>query len=345
MDLPSISYKHDQLSWTTMPEDIWIYIIAQSAAKDTLRKTCTTLRNVASSSNEKILVHHALKLSEKALERFVLYHGALGNSVIVRNLLSKGANPNACDDTNISLMHYAAQHGYIDIVDMLLLHPALIKTNIMKCQESPLVYAMRYKQDGVAERIFSKYSIHGGNALCCAIQEGSLNTVRSLLARAINVNSISSGGSYPLCIAAEFGHVHMMKLLIANGANVNYRVKNGMSHFTSLHYATHKGHTNAVQLLIAHGADITIPGGFFCYTPLHYASEEGYVQITEILLENGAHVNEKTVYECTPLDLAKNDVVKQLLIAHGGKTNSELKQDELTRNDNVQPEKYNCVMQ
>ncbi len=74
---------HERSSiFVKLPEDTWIDIIAHYQIKDTLRKTCRYFRDLASSTNEKILKHSALVLSAKALERFVLYQGALGNSTM-----------------------------------------------------------------------------------------------------------------------------------------------------------------------------------------------------------------------------------------------------------------------
>jgi len=125
---------------------------------------------------------------------------------------------------------------------------------------------------------------------------------------------------------------------------VEYRSTTNIDNISAvpLHFAACNGHTNAVQLLIEYGADVNIKTSPRNSTSLHFSSEQGHIHIVKILLDNGAHINEISDRVNTPLDLAKNDDVKQLLIAYGGKTSAKLKQLELTQNN---PEKDNCVMQ
>jgi len=190
MEQQDIIHANSQNSWITMPKEIWTYIIAHYHIKDDLRKTCTYLRKLASSTNTDILTHPSLVLSEKALEQFVLYHGASGDSAIVRNLLDKGANPNACGDKHMTLMHYAAQYGYVEIVNMLLKHPALITTDIANGEESPFYRALQYNQGATVKQIFLACKLHGGDALCYAAQKGLLHTTRALLACNIHLMDI-----------------------------------------------------------------------------------------------------------------------------------------------------------
>jgi ankyrin repeat protein len=53
---------------------------------------------------------------------------------------------------------------------------------------------------------------------------------------------------------------------------------------------------------------------------LHYAVKNNHDQVVRILLENGANVNAIAYeYRKRPLDVASNDEIKALLIAHGAK--------------------------
>ncbi len=342
MEQQSIIHVNDQNPWLAMPKEILTYIIAHYHLKDTIRKTCASWHVIASSTNTNILTHPSLVLSEKALERFILYHGALGDSAIVRNLLAKGANPNAEDDKQMTLMHYAAEYGYIDIVDILLEHPDLITSNISKDNQSPFSLAIQYHQSAVIKRIFSACNLHGGNALCEAVKQESLTSVRTLLTCNIDANSPNEKGNYPLTFAAINGHTHIIKLLIINGARVNDFSKNPYVKLAPLHLAARYGYTSATELLIEYGSNVNIKGINAGITPLHCASERGHYHIVQILLNNNAHVNAISNNDSTPLDVAEKDNVKQLLIAYGGNTSAELKQLTLKKN---KPEKDNCVIQ
>ncbi len=210
----------------------------------------------------------------------------------MNHLLAKGANPNTCDDTNTSLLHYAAEYGYIDIVDMLLQHPALITNDIAKGEGSPFWRAAQCNQNTVVERILQVCTINHEGMLYNAVQKGLLNTVRTLLACNFDANSTNSLGYHSLTYAAQVGHVHIMKLLIASDAIVNCHSKNE-DHLTPLNSAAYFGYVVAVQLLIDYGADVNIKGGYGNLTPLHCASEKHIFKLIEVLLDNGAYVNAK----------------------------------------------------
>jgi len=358
----------EENKWLTMVEDIWIHTIACCESKGALSKTCKYLHDFTSKNKGKILTHPSLVLSDKGLETFFLYYGALGNKTVVDNLLQKGANPNACDDKNMSLMHYAAQYGYIDIIKMLLQHPTLITSDIATGNQSPIGRAIHCNQSAVVKYIVSACSLPVGDILCYAAEKGSLNTVQTLLT-CTSANSPNSHGYYPLHLAAIEGHTHIAKFLIANGALVDCCSTNkGNIGSIPLHFAASGGSTNMVQLLIEHGADVNLKEGRQGLAPLHVASEKGHVPVIEILLKNNAHINETTNIGWTPLHdasynghpqaieiLLKNNAdvnaqgnlgstpldvsvrrysicikqIEKLLIAHGGKTSAELQQAEL----------------
>lgn len=289
-------------------KNIWTTIIALCEAKNSIRKTCTYFRDIASEKNEPIFMHPSLVLKEKTLEKFILYYGALGHSEIVHNLLAIGANPNACDNKSVSLIHCAAQCGHVDIVDALLQAQNLNTNNVMLAYLS----AVRNDQHTIVERIFSTYIIpNNGEALCYAAKHGAFNTAHILLNTThlnIKSNYRDTDGNYPITYAAIAGNTSIIKLLIEKGANINCN-----SHDSK--------------------------------TPLHCACEGGHIGIIEMLLQNNAHVNAKTNDGRTPLDCAKNDAVKELLMQHGGKTSAHLESESEQIGPKNKRKKDNCVMQ
>ena len=54
-------------------------------------------------------------------------------------------------------------------------------------------------------------------------------------------------------------------------------------------------------------------------TPLHLAALHGNTEVVDFLLKKEADPNAKDEYGQTPLDRAKNEEIKQLLRAKGGK--------------------------
>ncbi len=139
------------------------------------------------------------------LERLTLYHGAVGDCAMVHTLLSQDIDPNIQekatiqDRANMSLMHYAAQYGYLDIVNMLLEHPAFITTQIAGGENSPLYLAMKHNQHAVIKQILQTCNVvNGGQALCYANKKKILNVVHTLLVCKIDAKALYHDGLFPL---------------------------------------------------------------------------------------------------------------------------------------------------
>ena len=89
--------------------------------------------------------------------------------------------------------------------------------------------------------------------------------------------------------------------------------------------AAREGNIEAVKQHLAAGADVGVKGGRMGGTPLHYAATHGHKEIVELLIAKGANVNAKNKYGTTPLDMANDREIADLLRKHGGKTGEELK--------------------
>ena len=79
--------------------------------------------------------------------------------------------------------------------------------------------------------------------------------------------------------------VASVKSLLAKGVNVNatYRYDR-----TPLSFACDRGNTEIVKLLLDAGASVNAKDSFYGATPLTWASSKGYVEIVGMLLERGA---------------------------------------------------------
>lgn len=262
------------------------------------------------------------------LENEMLYQGSLGNTEKVRDLLNQGANPNAYDNNNMTIMHYAAEYGYIDIVNMLLTPPSRVTIdNLIDGEESPLFIAIKNNKITIIEIFLGKCTMKNMRPLCFAVEKGSLDTVQTLL-KYIKANNADAQGCYPLCYAAQKGDVALIKLLIDKGdAQVNHCSQDKKS---PLHRAAGMGHTGAAQLLIERGALVNVQEDEFNATPLHFAALNGHMQIVKILLLNDANVNEKNYCNKTALHYAalNNHLsVAQELLKHDG-INIDIQDDD-----------------
>jgi len=87
--------------------------------------------------------------------------------------------------------------------------------------------------------------------LLAATQNGKIEEVRSLLAKAVDVNVRDEYGWTPLLWAAMNGNADIARVLLAAGANPNTRNKYG---WTPLMWAAGQGYGEIVRSLIASGA-------------------------------------------------------------------------------------------
>ncbi len=243
-----------------------------------------------------------------------LYYGSLGDTNKINDLLDKGVDPNICDDNGTTIMHYAAQHGYIDIVDALLEHRGFTTTHLADDYQSPFLLAIKANQNEVVKHILLKCAIDVSDALCIAAKQGSLPLVQTLLeSKKVDANTLNNEGHHPLIKATEKGHVPVMQLLIDNGATVNYCSHNNE---TPLYVATYYGHTSATRLLIEHDADANIPESTYSRTPLHISASLGHAHIVKLLLRSGACVNAQDTHKRMAIDYTKKNDIKQLLMNH-----------------------------
>lgn len=184
---------------------------------------------------------------------------AIGDLERVKALLK--TNPDLAsskDALSMTPLHYAADRGLRDIMELLLASKADVNaTNYWGF--TPLHQAaMACRQSGVAEL---------------------------LLAHGAEVNATDKYGATPLHAAANNGNAVAAEALLANKAAVNAKDKHG---WTALHYAISGGSKEVVQMLLAHGAGVnakTNEGR----TPMRDAVLYGNSNLAGLLRQHGGH--------------------------------------------------------
>ena len=219
---------------------------------------------------------------------------AEGDVKRVRELLEKGADPNARDENGVTPLHLAAYWGRVEIVKLLL----------------------EYRADQNAKDKFGVTPLHR------AAYMGHVEVVKLFLKHGTNPNVQNKDGVTPLYAAAYRGHVDVVALLLKHGANPNAKDKDGM---TPLYVAVLNGHVDVVRLLLEHGADPNIKDKNGV-TPLHVAASGDRVDIARHLLEHGADPNVRDEDGMTPLHVAASvghvDAVR-LLLERGADLNAQ----------------------
>ena len=108
--------------------------------------------------------------------------------------------------------------------------------------------------------------------------------------------------------ACEYGYVDFVKQYIEDGGDVHVRKDD----WSLLHHTSLNGNLKVCQLLIEHGNDVNDTTSSR-YTPLHLACINGNFEVCKLLLQSGANSTITNSYGQTPIDVAKNDIIRNLL--------------------------------
>ncbi len=138
----------------------------------------------------------------------------------------------------------------------------------------------------------------GNTLLILAAREGSLASVRGLVAGKARIGAVNRVGEDALMHAAIQGHREIVRYLLVNGAEAN---RPGWS---PLLYAAVKGDARIAWLLLSYGALVNAgaPNGL---TALMMAAREGHDELVSFLLENKADPNLATDAGLTALAIAR----------------------------------------
>jgi cytohesin len=178
-----------------------------------------------------------------------------GNAAKVRELLKRGANPNAKNEHGWTPLHRAAYRGHADVARLLLEHGADANA---KSKDS-----------------FIPTPLHLAAAM------GHVDVTKLLLEHGADANAKNKDGFTPLHFAANKGHAEVARLLLEYGADANAKNKDG---FTPLHFAAAFGYAVVARLLLEHGADPSI-GDNDSVTPLDIARAAGHEEVARVIEE------------------------------------------------------------
>ena len=170
-------------------------------------------------------------------------------------------------------------------------------------------------------------------ALFIAIECGHVQSVDSLLAAGVNVESRDSMGDTSLHRATRRKNEALMRLLLERGAKVDAKNDAGRTAFSAnvrscdeyyskilldagadpnttahdgisqIYEAAAQGDVQSVNFLLNCGTSPSIKTRYG-WTPLHWASNNGHFEIVKILVHAGAELSHLSDQNSTPLDLA-----------------------------------------
>lgn len=146
-----------------------------------------------------------------------------------------------------------------------------------------------------------------------AIRQDDAATVRALLQRGFDVNTISPTGEHGLLLALRGPSLKVAQLLLA-WPKLQPESRSSADESPLMLAALH-GLLPECEKLIALGADVNKPG----WAPLHYAATRGQVAVMTLLLDEHAYIDAASPNGTTPLMMAAHygtpSAVKLLLEA------------------------------
>jgi len=209
---------------------------------------------------------------------------------IAEGLLKEGQNPDLPDNEGGRPLHYAAEKGHQQMVELLLKTGQVDADARGKYGWSPLFVAVGNEHDGVVKLLLETGKVdvnvedkHGRTPLYWAVYMGNEGVLTLLLKTGqVEIDARDEDGKTSLLMAAYRGYEGVAKLLLETGkVDVNARDQSGR---TSLHWAAELGHERVVELLLKTGkVDIACDGPG--WTPLFSAVAKGHKGIVKLLRE------------------------------------------------------------
>uniref|UniRef100_A0A672JHV5 Ankyrin 3a n=1 Tax=Salarias fasciatus TaxID=181472 RepID=A0A672JHV5_SALFA len=239
-----------------------------------------------------------------------------GQTEVVKELVTNGANVNAQSQNGFTPLYMAAQENHLEVVRFLLENSA---SQSMATEDgfTPLAVALQQGHDQVVSLLLENDTKGKVRlpALHIAARKDDTKAAALLLQNDHNADVESKSGFTPLHIAAHYGNINVATLLLNRGAAVDFMARNDI---TPLHVASKRGNSNMVKLLLDRGSkiDAKTKDGL---TPLHCGARSGHEQVVEILLDRGAPILSKTKNGLSPLHMAtQGDHLNcvQLLLQH-----------------------------
>ncbi len=225
----------------------------------------------------------------------------VGRTDIASDLISAGAHINDKDHLGFSALHYAADLGRVDVVELLLRHHAAPAQATAMGKYTPLALAAMKRHWAVVRQLVG-HDRTTMPPLHWAVVRGDRKDVRRLLqADAAAARRRDALERTPLHYAAMRGDPVLVQVLLVAGAEVNAK---DWLRITALHLACREGDVPVAQELIRAGADVNAPDTDGS-RPVHVAACSGSVRLLDVLFQAGARLDLKDVSGETPVARAQ----------------------------------------
>uniref|UniRef100_A0A0N4Z6E2 ANK_REP_REGION domain-containing protein n=1 Tax=Parastrongyloides trichosuri TaxID=131310 RepID=A0A0N4Z6E2_PARTI len=249
------------------------------------------------------------------------YAAQNGREEIVELLLEAGARHNATDAYSSTPAHYAAESNFK------ILRSLLMKNNgidvIDKEGRTSFMWAVSSGNEDVVSEMLRHFNIprngkdnHQSTALHLAALTGNASICKILIQQGWMPTAEDHVGATPLHIAAGKGFTNLVQILCTSDEAVN---KVDISQRTALFYAAFGGQAHTLNVMISDLGFNPNAEDILDRTPLHAAAYGGFAACVQKLIDNNVDVNAIDRDEETPLHVAasrgKEEVVVALLNA------------------------------
>ncbi|XP_055967198.1 transient receptor potential cation channel subfamily A member 1 [Sorex fumeus] len=206
-----------------------------------------------------------------------------GSACPLQNFMKRRRKCCKYEDENAPPLHYAAEEGQIQLMEMIINDSSCETVNMM--------------------------DNYGNTPLHWAAGKNQVESVKFLLSKGANPNLRNSNMMAPLHLAVQGLHNEVVKVLTEHsGTNVNLEGENGN---TSVLIACSKDNSEALQILLNNGAKPCKSNKWGCF-PIHQAAFSGAKKCMEIILKYGdehgyprqSHINFVNNGKSSPLHMA-----------------------------------------
>ena len=209
----------------------------------------------------------------------------------VKKLIKRGADPSLVDNGGWNSLHFAAEGGDTDIIDLIHTHLLNIESKTGEGYTPLMIAAYSGKLNAVEWFLEKGATVNcvdntGWNTLHYAAQGGDTDIISLIHIHLPNIESKTGEGCTPLMVAAFTGKLHAVKWFLEKGATVACECNRG---WNTLHYAAQGGDTDILSLIHTYLPKIESRsnGGT---RPLMVAALFGKLHAVQWFLEKGATV-------------------------------------------------------
>lgn len=182
---------------------------------------------------------------------------------------------------------------------------------------------LKYSAILIGLYIVTWFTLSGSEAGVLTLQIGAKQNspflTRTFMVLGANPKDTGQDGMSALHIAGFLGSDEVIPLLVEEGAPINLSDKEGR---TALHLAAYAGNVSSVAVLMDQKADPEIKESTGSMTALHLAVAQKHSETVRVLLEKGANPSPEEKNGYTPLFIAEQeelDDIVEILEEHGAR--------------------------